>query len=238
MNYKNVAQTIESFIREQTEGFNGVVIGLSGGIDSTVVAYLAVNAIGNDKVHGLTMPYYQNQNHSDAIEIVETLDIKCDEIPIKEIYDSFNKTDIFSDKITKGNLMARIRMCLLYGVANADNLLVIGTSNKSELETGYITKFGDGGVDIEPIGDLYKTEVFELAKYLGVSQKFIDKAPTADLFPDQTDEKDFGLDYPTLDSILRGQTTDIDPLLVRKVNDFVSDSSHKRKMPPVAVIER
>ncbi|MFH0948966.1 MAG: NAD+ synthase [Candidatus Aenigmatarchaeota archaeon] len=238
MDYRKVAETIESFIREKTEGFNGGVIGLSGGLDSTVVAYLSVNAIGNDRVYGLLMPYFKNSNTDDAIEIANILKIGYEIIDIKPIVESFEHTGHFSKKIPKENLMARTRMCLLYGVSNEKGMLVLGTSNKSELETGYFTKYGDGGVDIEPIGDLYKTEVWELARFLGVSKKIIGKEPSADLSPGQTDEADLGMGYYTLDKILRGQTESADPAIIKKVRNLFERSQHKRELPPVARVER
>lgn len=234
MNYKKIAQTIESFIRDKTSFCNGGVIGLSGGIDSTVVGDLTVRAIGKDKVYGLLMPYYENKNTDDAIEIAETLKIDYKVINIKPIIESFKETGIFKQEIPIGNLMARIRMCLLYGAANEKNMLVLGTSNKSELMTGYFTKYGDGGIDIEPIGGLYKTEVWELAKYLNIQKKIIDKTPSADLSIGQTDESDLGIDYFTLDKILRGETQNIDRGKIKRVEELTKSSEHKRRIPPNA----
>ncbi len=243
MNYQKVAETIESFIRDKTNGFTGVVIGLSGGIDSTVVAHLAVNAIGRDRVCGLTMPYHENpeviQDTQDALETAGNLGIKCDLINIRHIIDRFEQNSrYFGQKLPRENLMARVRMIQLYGLANAENRLVLGTSNKSEIMIGYFTKYGDGGSDILPIGGLYKTEVFELAAHLGVPQKIIDKAPSARLSPGQTDEEDIGVPYSILDKILKGQTEHIDPALVKRVKHLVEKSEHKRCMPPAALIER
>ncbi len=238
MNYKKTAEIIEDFIREQTEEFNGGVVGLSGGIDSTVTAYLAVNAIGKNKVYGLVMPCHENKNKDDAIEIAEVLGIGYDVIDIMPVVDAFEQTRHFKEKVTKENLKSRVRMCFLYGFANDENMLVLGTSNKSELETGYFTKYGDGGVDIEPIGSLYKTEVWGLAKFLRVPQKIIDKPPSADLSPEQTDEKDLGMDYYDLDKILRGETKDVESSKIERAKYLIETSKHKKKMPLAAVIER
>lgn len=243
MDYQKVAETIEAFIRNKTSGFRGAVIGLSGGIDSTLVAHLAVNAIGRERVCGLTMPYYETpevlQDTKDALETARNLGIRCDLINIKHLVDGFEgNSHYFGQKIARENLMARVRMTLLYGIANAENRIVLGTGNKSEIMIGYFTKYGDGGSDILPIGDLYKTEVWELAKHLGVSQKIIDKAPSARLSPGQTDEADIGMPYSVLDKILRGQTEDADPTLVKRVESLVEQSRHKRSMPPIVVIER
>ena len=240
---EKVAIDIEGFIQRRTLKFHGGVIGLSGGIDSTVVAHLAVKAIGASKVLGLIMPYsapYKYRpsysiNTNDAIRTAQILGITYKVIDIKPIVEGFEKATIdFTDKSVKGNLMARVRMCLLYGYANWKNLLVLGTSNKSEYETGYLTKYGDGGVDIEPIGNLYKTHVFELAKYLKIDEKIIAKKPSADLWDGQTDEEDLGIDYTTLDRILSGETMGISEDDIRKVERLIEISKHKRCMPEAA----
>lgn len=253
MNYQKAADTSQTFIRDKVNdaGAIGGIIGLSGGADSDVVARLSVNAIGSKQVYGLIMPcddsvIYRgriadqstlSENTRDAIELAENLGIKYLAINIKPIFETFKAEKDFPG-VPQDNLKARIRMNWLYYFGNADNRIVLGTSNKSELMTGYFTKYGDGGIDIEPIGDLYKTEVWKLAKYLGVSKKIIDKPPSADLSPGQTDEADLGMDYSTLDKILRGETEGIDPAKVRKVDNLVRKSAHKREMPLIAVIER
>jgi len=236
MNYKDIEKKIVKFIRERTKNFNGAVIGLSGGLDSTVVAYLTVKAIGKDKVYCLLMPY-GNQSISDAEEIANLLGIKYKIINIKPIVDTFQRVaDFYKDKITSGNLMARIRMCLLYGVANKQKRIVIGTGNKTEIEIGYFTKYGDGGVDIEPIGDLYKTEVKKLAKYLGVPEKIIKKKPSAGLWEGQTDEEEIGIDYNALDSVLMGNKAD--KKLKKIVEKMKKKTEHKRKMPEIAKVRK
>jgi NAD+ synthase len=234
MNYKKIAEKIENFIKQKTAGLEGAVLGVSGGIDSTVVAYLAVNALGKEKVYSLIMPYELNQNTTDGIELAEKLGIRQELIGIKPIVDAFENTINLENKVSKGNLMARARMCLLYAKANEKNRLVLGTSNKTEIMLGYFTKYGDGGVDIEPIGDLYKTEVWELAKYLGVDKKLIDKKPTADLWEGQTDEGEIGATYQEMDKVLRGEITK------GKVYDLVQkkikNSEHKRRMPETCIL--
>jgi NAD+ synthase len=234
MNYEKIAGKIENFIREKTNGLEGAVLGVSGGIDSTVVAYLAVNALGKKKVYGLIMPYELNQNTTDGIEFAEKLGIRQELIGIKPIVRAFENAIVLEDKVSKGNLMARARMCLLYAKANEKNRLVLGTSNKTEIMLGYFTKYGDGGCDVEPIGDLYKTEVWELAKYLGVDKKLIDKKPTADLWEGQTDEGEIGATYQEMDRVLKGEIKE------GKVYDLVQkkikNSEHKRKMPETCML--
>lgn len=234
MDYEIITDKIVKFIQEKNNGLNGAVIGLSGGIDSAVVAYLAVKALGKNNLYGLIMPYNVTENTGDGIELAETLGINYEVINIKPLVETFEKTNHFDKTSVKGNLMARVRMCLLYGIANEKKLFVLGTTNKSEFEVGYFTKHGDGGVDIEPIADLYKTEVWELARYLGISEKIINKKPSAELWANQTDEEELGISYFTLDKVLKGEIND--KKLVDKVNELKKNAQHKKSMPPKAVL--
>ncbi|PMP94177.1 MAG: NAD(+) synthetase, partial [Thermodesulfobacterium geofontis] len=205
ISYEMVIKKIVEFIKRKIKesGAKGVVLGISGGIDSATTAYLAVKALGKDKVLGIVMPYYKNQETEDAIYVCKTLGINYRIINIENIVDEFEKTlNLKIEKITKGNLMVRSRMVILYGFANALNYLVLGTSNKSEYLVGYFTKWGDGASDIAPLLGLYKTEVRELAKKLGVPEKIIFKTPTAGLWEGQTDEDELGITYDLLDRIL------------------------------------
>jgi NAD+ synthase len=239
MNYEKIARKIEIFIKQKTAGLEGAVLGVSGGIDSTVVAYLAVNALGKEKLHGIIMPYKWNGNMDDGAELSKKLGIPHEVIEIKDLVDAYEKIDFFNNRIAKGNLMARIRMCLLYGKANKDNLMVLGTSNKTEMMLGYFTKYGDGGCDIEPIADLYKTEVWELAKYLGVDKKLIDKKPTADLWDGQTDEGEIGATYREIDAALKGDIEAIVKMPAKnyvKIQNMIKNSEHKRKMPETCIL--
>lgn len=202
MELEKTAKIIEEFIQKQTEGFSGVVLGLSGGIDSSTVAHLSVRALGKNKVFGLCLPY-DNQEYESGKKIAEMLGIGYKVINLKELGDAaFSHKDIFNSDLSKGNFLARMRMSLLYGVASKMKRIVIGTTNKTEFEIGYFTKWGDGAVDIEPLVGLYKTEVRLLAKYLGVPQEYIDKAPSAGLWEGQTDEGELGITYKELDRVL------------------------------------
>ncbi|WP_297418586.1 NAD+ synthase [Thermococcus sp.] len=246
LNYPKVISEINRFILEKTSevGGNGAVIGVSGGVDSATVAYLAAKALGKEKILGLIMPYYMNGDVEDAELVCESLGIEYKVINIKPIVDAFvSKLGFQPDKRSLGNIMARTRMVLLYAHANVKNYLVLGTSNRSELLTGYFTKWGDGASDYAPLVNLYKTEVWEIAKLLGVPEKIIKKKPTAGLWKDQTDEDELGMSYHLLDEILWrlvdlkrhkdkiAEELGISVGKVEYVEGLVRRSEHKRRLP-------
>lgn len=251
MGIKNIGkeeiEKILDFIRARSKGFNGIVIGMSGGIDSSVTAVLCTKAIGSKKVLALMLPFGR-QSTEDAKYIAFKFGIDFKIVNIKPIVESFLTTfNIFKDKKSLGNLMARIRMCLLYGVANSQKRLVVGSGNKSEILTGYFTRYGDGGVDILPIGDLYKTQIFQLAKILGIPERILKKKPSAELWEGQTDEEELGISYKHLDLILyelvdKGKHEDdikIDGISkgeIKKVVNMFEKSKFKRKMPDICYI--
>ena len=246
-----VCAKIEQAIRDYVENakVKGVVIGLSGGIDSSVVAAITVRALGKDKVLGLILP---NSNlddsfENDARELAEQLGIEVKKISIADLEKTFKTSvgeELAENKLVVGNAMARFRMILLYAFSNYLNYLVVGTSNKTEILVGYITKYGDGGADFEPCGELYKTQIRTLAKYLGIPEAIILKPPTAGLWEGQTDEGELGITYELLDKILylidKGLTKDqiaeeldIEGIVVNEIMKMIKRSEHKRKMPPV-----
>ncbi|WP_324735364.1 NAD+ synthase [Thermococcus sp. SY098] len=246
LDYDEVITKLVSFIREKVDEakVEGVVVGVSGGVDSATTAFLAVKALGKEKVLGLIMPYYENQDVEDAKLVCETLGINYKIINIKPIVDAFEKSlDFEPNKITKGNIMVRARMILLYAHANQYNLLVLGTSNKSELLTGYYTKWGDGASDYAPLINLYKTEVWEIAKRLGVPEKIIKKKPTAGLWIGQTDEDELGISYRLLDEILYrlvdlkmpkekiAEELNIPIEKIEYVENLIKKTEHKRRLP-------
>ncbi|ENN95705.1 NAD+ synthetase [Methanocaldococcus villosus KIN24-T80] len=237
-------EKITKFIRDEVEKAkaNGVVIGLSGGIDSTVTAFLCVKALGKDKVLGLIMPEKMSkiEDIEDAKMVAELLGIKYKIIDITDILKAFGVySPVKEFEFADANLKPRVRMCLLYYYANKYNLLVVGTGNKSEWLTGYFTKYGDGAADIYPILDLYKTDVRNLAKELKVPEKIIMKTPSAGLWEGQTDEEELGISYDLLDKILilyeKGKNAEeisrelnIDIKKVEHVFNLIKKSEHKR----------
>lgn len=227
-------------------GFSKAVIGLSGGIDSSLSAALSVRALGKENILGLMLPYKNSSPASfeDALLLAEQLDITHHKIDITPMVDSyFESFQPQADMLRRGNWMARIRMCVLYDYSALHRALVVGTSNRTELLVGYFTQFGDGACAFEPIGHLYKTEVWQMAALLGIPDKIIKKTPTADLWADQTDEGELGLFYPQLDEILyllTEQRMQPDSITaqgftseqVQKVQNLMRRSEYKRMLPP------
>lgn len=242
LDYGKVVETIKTFLCERIKG--GVVVGISGGIDSATVAYLAANALGRENVLGLIMPYYENRDVDDAKLVCESLGIEYKVVNIRPIVDTFASSLGFQpDNRSLGNIMARTRMVLLYAHANQLNRFVLGTSNRSEFLVGYFTKWGDGASDYAPLINLYKTEVWEIAKLLGVPEKIIEKKPTAGLWEGQTDEDELGISYKLLDEILWrlvdlkmpkdriAEELGISVERVEYVERLVNGSEHKRRLP-------
>lgn len=235
----NLADRISNWIKEKVREAKaeGVVIGLSGGIDSSVVAYLAKRAMG-EKVLGLIMPCYSTVLDEDyAWLIAKRLNIKTERISLDSIYNDLLGILPSHKKIALANLKPRLRMLTLYYFANNLNYLVAGTGNKSEILIGYFTKYGDGGCDILPLGDLLKTQVRKLAKELEIPHEIIKRRSSAGLWEKQTDEEELGIRYEDLDrtilAIERGKTESIPPQMLIKVEELIKKSTHKRSLAPV-----
>ncbi len=241
---------ILGFITDSIErsGAKGVVIGLSGGLDSAVVLKLSVMALGKENVHAVLMPERKEGiDYEHALSFAEQEAISYDIIEIGPLVEAYEKHIGEMSRETRSNLKARIRMTLLHAGAYEKGMLVMGTGNKSELLTGYFTKFGDGGVDLMPIGDLYKTQVRELAGMIGIPSEIIGKPPSAGLYEGQTDEGELGMSYETLDCILYGIERDLSISDISKecgcpeedalrILNRERSTAHKRRMPLIPKI--
>jgi len=246
------ADVIKSFIsfRVNEAKAKGVVIGLSGGLDSAVTTKLCVEALGKEKVFCFLLPTENTpkEDTEDALEFAKSLGVKYRIINISGIVKKIAST--IHNKMKKkemGNIHARTRMIVLYYFANKNNYLVVGSGNKTELLMGYFTKYGDGACDIMPLGDLYKTQVRELAKHLKIPEKIINKTPRAGLWKGQTDESELGIKYEILDQILYGmekglknneivKSVGVEISEVKRIKNIVNSTKHKRKMPEIARI--
>lgn len=217
------------------------VVGISGGIDSALTAWLCAQALGPKHVFTYYLPYVEHPDDTHHTSLfAKSLGVNYEATSIQSVADALMKTSQAVDPVDKGNIMARIRMNFLYSKARQNDALVVGTGNKSELAVGYYTKFGDGGVDVLPIGSLYKTQVWQTAKDVGIPQYFIDKPPSAGLWPDQTDEHELEMTYQELDAILQLLETKPNDAVTKfgkdkvgKVLDRMKNNAHKLATPPV-----
>ncbi len=230
-------------------GLNDLVLGLSGGIDSAVVAYVAARAIEPARIHACLLPFRTSSDDSlrDASSVVDDLGIDAETIDISPFVDGFEKTAGKVDRLRLGNVMARARMTVLYDRSAAHRALVLGTSNKTELLLGYGTLHGDMASALNPVGDLYKTQLRRLAEHLGVPESIRTKPPSADLWPDQNDEDDLGFSYDEVDRLLAllidaraSRTTAIEagfsPELIDGVTRRIVRTQFKRKLSVIAKI--
>jgi NAD+ synthase len=261
MNSESISQGIMDFIKIETESrkSNGVVLGISGGIDSTVLAYLATRAIGSKNVKGLILPDEEvtpSSDIEDALRVCSNLKIDYEKISINKPKDSFLEIVKDTDNnLLTGNLVARVRMCVLYYYSGLMGRLVLGSSNKTELMLGYFTKYGDGAADLLPLGDLYKTQLVGLAKYLKIPDSVIDKKSSARLWADQFTEDDLGLPFTQVDRIIqffekfhnlqRDMQEEISnefprlPLdVIQNVQHRMENNQHKLTFPPICKILR
>jgi len=249
LDFSEAEKRITRFIKEYVEKAesSGIILGLSGGVDSNTIAALSSLSIGGDRVLGLLIPEQETFNQkdiSDAMSVAEKFGLKTQVCDITPILESFYKViPIFdnSDKLCKGNIKARTRMILLYYYANKLNRIVCGSSDKSETMMGYFTKWGDVAADISPIMDLYKTQVRRLAEHLGVPTELATKPSTPALWPNQFAETELGIKYETLDLILYGlehfmdtqeiaEQLNVDVAVVDKVKKRWLSAEHKRRV--------
>lgn len=242
---------IVDFIRTEVTrvGFSRVIVGLSGGIDSALVAFLAAEALQPDNVLAVMMPYRTSnpESRADAELVVKQLGIKSRVVEITPMVEPYLTSYVGDNARRRGNVMARMRMIVLYDLSEEFHGLVIGTSNKTEALLGYTTQFGDSAAAIQPIADLYKAQVRQLAREVGVPQRLIAKAPSADLWQGQTDEGELGFTYDEADAILyhlvdeRRRVDEVVALgfparVVNRIVELVQRNQFKRVPPIVAKI--
>lgn len=249
VDYTFIKKKILDFIKDYTfkNGFRNGIVGVSGGIDSALVLALTVEALGKDNVFALLMPYKisSDDSLSDGKGICEKLGVEYEVIDISPSVDAYFEKYPTSDPLQIGNKCARERMSVLYDFSVRKKALVVGTSNKSEILIGYATQYGDSAAAFLPIGELYKTQVFEFSKLFDIPENIINKKPSADLWVGQTDESEIGLSYEHLDEILynmmdlKKNDLEIDKLgfsidKINRVKTLMANSEFKRVMPPVA----
>ncbi len=251
LDMKLTEKILVNFIREEVRsaGFEKAVLGLSGGIDSAIVAFLAVKALGPENVLGIMMPYKTSSKESleDAERVIKATGMRGKKIEITNMVDSYFAMESDISNMRKGNKMARERMSILYDYSAKEKALVLGTSNKTEILLGYSTQWGDSASAINPIGDLLKTQVWELSEYMGVPREVIEKKPSADLWEGQSDEDELGFSYFLADEVIaylvderytkqevieRGYSEKI----VNSILWRIKTNQYKRKLPLIAKI--
>ncbi len=239
MNAGELAEKLVSWLRDKVlaGGCKGVVLGMSGGVDSSVMAVLCQRAFPQSML-GVLMPCYSSpEDEEHALAVASKFSIPTKTVVLDSVFDTLlkvlpdNSVDPAASQLAKANLKVRLRMLTLYYFANQLKYMVVGSGNKSELSVGYFTKYGDGGVDILPLGNLVKGQVRELASFLGIPQEIIDKPPSAGLWPGQTDEGDLGFSYDELDRYLVSDEASDE---VRgRIESMMAAGSHKRLPPTV-----
>lgn len=248
--YEKIEKFLVQFLYDEVHkaGFSKVVLGISGGVDSAVVAVLARKTFGAHNFLGLLLPASTSSKASlkDAQTLCEAFDIRTETVPIGSLVDTYFEGKEAS-KLRIGNFSARMRMSALYDISARENALVLGTGNKSEILLGYGTLYGDLACAINPIGELYKTEIFEFAKHLGVPESILTKAPSADLWEGQSDEGEFGFTYAQIDKVLYthvDEKKDKESLLklfnkelVEMTLERIEKNRFKGKLPTIASLE-
>ena len=236
-----LTEKMTSWIKNEVKNAkaNGVIYGLSGGIDSAVVAVLCKKIFPKNSL-ALILPCHSiGEDIKDAQELIKKFNINYQVVELSRIYDSFSsllsgklKKNVHDDNLARANIKPRLRMISLYYFANSLNYLVVGTSNKSEIMIGYSTKYGDSGADIFPLGNLLKSQVVELAKYLDVTKRMITKPPSAGLWKGQTDEEEMGITYAQLDEYLTSGELN-DKKIKKIIETKIELSKHKRNTPNI-----
>jgi len=246
--YSQITEYLEHFLDNEVRktGIKKVVIGLSGGLDSAVVAVLAQKVFKDDLLCVKMPSHYSSQSSlDDADELCRDFDLRNETASIEPMLKAYEELNLNMDNLRKGNFSSRMRMSTLFDISARENALVLGTSNKSELMLGYGTLYGDLSSAVNPIGDLYKSEVFELAEYLSVSKSIIEKPPSADLWDGQSDEADLGYTYAQLDEVMKLYVEDrisieniikqgFDEKMTNMIVERIFRNHFKRKMPVIA----
>lgn len=230
----NKVDEIVKWLQEKVKNANskGVVFGLSGGIDSAVIAGIAKLAFPNDAL-GIIMPIHSiEEDEEDARLVADKLDIKIKKVDLSQTYDNLIKSSFDGENnMAKSNIKSRLRMTTLYYYGQELGYLVLGSSNKSEMHIGYFTKHGDSGSDLMPLANFTKREIYELAESLGVPEKIIEKKPSAGLWKGQSDEDELGFSYNDLDNYLEGK--EIDEKTKKEIEHRNKTTEHKRNMPEI-----
>jgi len=245
MDFVTLADAIATWMRAYAAraGTEGYVVGLSGGVDSAVTAALAARAVGAEHVLAVWLPCHSlPEDEAYARMTAQALGLNLLTVDLCAAFDAFMASVPEGTDMARANVKPRLRMTTCYYLAQSHNYLVAGTGNRPEMLVGYFTKYGDGGVDIEPLGELYKHEVRALARILDVPEAVIARAPSAGLWPGQTDEGELGITYAELDAILAAMAEDRAPdapeAVVARVRRMVAASAHKRAVPPAFHVER
>ncbi|MFQ6008964.1 MAG: NAD+ synthase [Candidatus Zixiibacteriota bacterium] len=254
LNIDKAITTIKRFITGKLlqSGLKGYVIGLSGGIDSSVSAALAVEAVGTDKVFAVLMPYRTSSESSicDAMTLINKLGIEYRQVDITPMIDAYFPEITETNRLRAGNKMARERMAILFDIAQELDRLVLGTGNRTEMCLGYTTWYGDSACSVNPIGELYKTEIRQVATALGIPDVIIKKTPTAELWVGQTDEGEIGVKYDEIDRLLRRIVDDgitsmsqlekegFSATDISRVVSLLNRNSFKRRLPDIAPLGR
>lgn len=241
----DTADQIVTWLRDYAAraGARGYVVGLSGGIDSACTAALCGRAVGENTLAAWLPCHSPPEDAPMARLVAQAFGLTMVTVDLGPAYDALvGALPGEAAGLARANLKPRLRMAAWYALAQSRGYLVAGTGNKTEILVGYFTKYGDGGVDVEPLGDLFKSEIRELARGLGVPQAVIDRPPSAGLWPGQTDEGEMGMTYADLDATLAasetGATDGVDPALLRRVRHMIAASEHKRALPPICRVDR
>jgi len=251
MDYKNIKQQMIKFLEDEAKkiGTQKVVVGISGGLDSAIVAVLCKEVFGDDML-GVLLPsqYSSSSSIEDAKELCEKFDIRYETVSIAPMVEGYFSNIKDASPLRIGNFSARMRMSVLYDISARENGIVVGTSNKSEILLGYGTLYGDTACAINPLGEMYKSDEFEFANYLGVPQSIISKKPSADLWEGQSDEEELGYSYKTMDTVLKKLIDEkiskeqlikdgVDTKLIDMLEYRIKANAFKGKLPTIAKIK-